>query len=66
MKSSPSDAKPDELYGELASAGSGAIEIEERWRILYDTEPPPSSRCRAGTSRGDRERRNRELPKIRT
>ena len=42
MKSSPSDAKPDELYGELASVPAlGPERLKERWRILYGTEPPP-------------------------
>ena len=41
MKSSPSDAKPDELYGELASLPAlGPERLKERWRILYGTEPP--------------------------
>ena len=53
MKSSPSDAKPDELYGELASLPAlGPERLKERWRILYGTEPPPSSRCRAGPRAG--------------
>ena len=42
MKSSPSDAKPDELYDELASLPAlGPERLKERWRILYGTEPPP-------------------------
>ena len=42
MKSSPSNAKPDELYGELASLPAvGPERLKERWRILYGTEPPP-------------------------
>src|SRR5260370_29445428 len=42
MKGSPSDAKPDELYGELASLPAlGSERLKERWRILYDAEPPP-------------------------
>jgi hypothetical protein len=42
MKSSPSDAEPDELYSELASLTAlGPERLKERWRILYGTEPPP-------------------------
>jgi hypothetical protein len=42
MKSSRSDAEPDELYGELASLPAlGPERLKERWRILYGTEPPP-------------------------
>jgi hypothetical protein len=42
MKSSPSDAEPDELYGELANLRAlGPERLKERWRILYGTEPPP-------------------------
>jgi len=42
MKSSPSDAEPDKLYGELASLPAlGPQRLKERWRILYGTEPPP-------------------------
>src|SRR5260370_1671017 len=42
MKGSPSDAKPDELYGELASLPAlGSERLKKRWRILYGTEPPP-------------------------
>ena len=41
MKSSPSDAAPDELYAELASLPAlGPERLKERWRILYGTEPP--------------------------
>ena len=42
MKSSPTDAEPDELYDELASLPAlGPERLKERWRILYGTEPPP-------------------------
>jgi DUF2924 family protein len=42
MKSSPSAAEPDKLYGELASLPAlGPERLKERWRILYGTEPPP-------------------------
>ena len=42
MKSSPSDAELEQLYGELASLPAlGPERLKERWRILYGTEPPP-------------------------
>ena len=44
MKSSPSDAEPDELYDELDSLPAlGSERLRERWRILYGTEPHPAS-----------------------
>ena len=44
-ESSPSDAKPDELYDELASLPAlGPERLKERWRILYGTETPTHQR----------------------
>ena len=50
MKSSPSDAEPDQLYGELASLPAlGPERLKERWRFFTAPNRHPHQRRSAET-----------------